>query len=110
MAARFLASSNILSSLPSKSSPSGIDSSPARCLRLPRIALALVASAVVLSACADGPDHPPYPGRRTTSMQDNTAMGSTAREMRSTQSVLSSGNSMLGTIGSIGRNIERLGR
>jgi hypothetical protein len=43
-------------------------------------------------------------------MQDNTAMGSTAREMRSTQSVLSSGNSILGTIGSIGRNVSRLGR
>jgi hypothetical protein len=65
---------------------------------------------MALSACADGPDHPPYPGRRTTSMQDNTAMGSTAREMRSTQSVLSSGNSILGTIGSIGRNVSRLGR
>lgn len=70
----------------------------------------MVVSGLALSGCAAGPDRPPYPDRRASRGQDNSAMGGTAREMRSAQSVLSSGNSILGTIGSIGRNIERLGR
>ena len=110
MAATLLAPLSPPASSPSPASSVGAASRPSRRFPLSRLGLVLIASSVILSACAAGPERPPYPGRRVGGGAGDTTMGDAAKEMRSTQSVLSSGNSILSTVGAIGRNVSRLGR